>query len=284
MVQAEIDKLDETLPYGATSEDVLNLIDAIKIKYDNDKGIKQVYGKTNIENARKIIKVLGISDDGTTFTKHGRKYAYEADNDTKQLILLKLILKYAPYEYFLLNVSNEKLSETSLEIIQNYWGKNTYGASEYNRNNASISFAQLVELAGLGTFKLGRKGKSTRIEWNPKAATLIRDTYQEISSKPDEKTENSLEDSETPQVSIVPWAESVRSSESMDNQINTETNDKEEELIRKVLEKSLSDEQKNDNSPQVNVSVNIDMTDWEVNKIISFFKATRGIFENANDL
>ena len=94
MVQLEIDKVDKTLPYGASSEDALNLIDAIKIKHGNDKGIKQVYNKPNIENARKILKVIGISFDGLTFSDDGRKYAYETDNDQKQLTLLKLLFQY----------------------------------------------------------------------------------------------------------------------------------------------------------------------------------------------
>ncbi|MEL7408890.1 MAG: hypothetical protein AAFN00_18400, partial [Cyanobacteria bacterium J06558_2] len=77
MVQLDIEKIDDTLPYGANSEDFTNLIDAIKIKQGNDLGIKQVYGKPNIENARKILKVIDISSDGLSFTDEGRQYAYE---------------------------------------------------------------------------------------------------------------------------------------------------------------------------------------------------------------
>ncbi|MEL6438713.1 MAG: hypothetical protein AAFQ80_05585 [Cyanobacteria bacterium J06621_8] len=133
MVQLDIEKIDDTLPYGANSEDFTNLIDAIKIKQGNDLGIKQVYGKPNIENARKILKVIDISSDGLSFTDEGRQYAYETNQAEKQLLLLKMLLKYPAYEYFLLNISNNKLSETSLEEIQGYWGKNSYGTSEYNR-------------------------------------------------------------------------------------------------------------------------------------------------------
>ncbi len=286
MPQIEIDKIDETLPYGANSEDVLNLIDAIKIKHGNDKGIKQVYGKHNIESSRKIIKAINISLDGLTFSDFGREYAYETDNDKKQLMLLKLLLKYPAYEYFLLNISNEKLSETSLEEIQGYWGKNSYGTSEYNRNDASSTFAKLIELAGLGIFKLGRKGKVSRIEWNPSAEKLIRDTHKQISLDSSRETEDSNQSIEknVSQLSIDPWAANTETTEQVRDNSQSHSDDKETELVREVLEKSLSNEKQKNSLANIDVSVNIDMTDWEIDKIVSFFKAAQGVFKDNDEL
>lgn len=285
MTQIEIEKVDETLPYGANSEDTLNLIDAIKIKHGNDKGIKQVYGKPNIENSRKVLKVLGISLDGLTFSEDGREYAYETDERKKRLMLLKLLLQYPAYEYFLLNISNEKLSETSLEEIQGYWGKNSYGTSEYNRNDASSTFAKLVELAGLGTFKLGRKGRQSRIEWNPNAEKLIRDMHKQITVSSIKETNNSsqLADRELSQLSIVP-SPNDNKTDKQEKKSNSPYENKETELVREVLEKSFSNEKQKSNLANIDVAVNIDMTDWEIDKIVSFFKAAQGVFENAEEL
>lgn len=286
MLQLEIDKIDETLPYGANSEDVLNLIDAIKIKPGNDKGIKQVYGKPNIENARKILKNIGISSDGLSLTKEGRKYAYETDQIKKQEILLKMLLQYPAYEYFLLNISNEKLSETSLEEIQGYWGKNNYGTSEYNRNDASSTFAKLIELAGLGIFKLGRKGRQSRVEWNPNTEKLIRDIHKQVSLKVDDKknTIEQLQNENLAQQNIDPWLNNNENAEQIVDNTSSNSNNKETELVGEVLEKTLSNDPTKKCLPNINISVNIDMTDWEIEKITSFFKAAQGVTEEDYEL
>lgn len=286
MVYTEIETTDETLAYGATGEDILNLIDAIKIKHGNDQGIRQIYSKPNIENSRKILKVLGISSDGLTFSAEGREYAYETDTDNKQSILLKLILQYPPYEYFLLSISNEKLSETSLEIIQNYWGKNSYGTSENNRNEASTTFVRLVELAGLGKFKLGRKGRQSRVEWNPGAEKLIRDIHKKNSLDSNRETENLNQSIEknTSHLSIDPWANNTEAPEQNEDNCQSHSDEKETKLVREVLEKSFSNEKQKNNLANIDVSVNIDMTDWEIDKITSFFKAAQGVFEDDDEL
>lgn len=288
MVYIEEERIEETLPYGANSEDITKLIEAIKIKQGNDKGIQQVYGKPNIENSRKVLKAIGISSDGLNFSNEGKKYAYETNNHKKEIILLKLLLQYPAYEYFLLNISNEELSETSLEEIKNYWEKNDYGTSEYNRNDASSTFARLIELAGLGSFKLGRKGKLSRIEWRENAKSLIRDIHSKLSIK-DTKIEenvNKLDDKETPsQFSIIQLKNEIENTKEEENNTYTYGNNQETELVREVLGKSLSNchEQKNLNLPEIKVSVDVNMTDWDIDKIVSFFKATKETFKNSDE-
>ena len=282
MINTEEVKVDETLPYGANADDVLKLIDAIKTKPGNDQGIKQVYGKPNIENSRKVLKVLGISLDGLNLSDDGRKYAYETDDTKKQLILLRLILKYPAYEYFLLNVSNDELSETSLENIQNYWGKHSYGNSENNRSNATTIFGQLIELSGLGTFKIGRKGKATRVEWNDNAQSLIRKTYSDISSQ-NNKIEQTNNTESSSQLSLIDLGD-FKGSKTEENESYSQNTVEETELVREVLEKSFSNDKQKNSLSKIDISVNIDMTDWDIDKITSFFKATQGIFEDGDEL
>lgn len=286
MVYIEEERIEETLPYGANSEDITKLIEAIKIKQGNDKGIQQVYGKPNLENSRKVLKAISISSDGLNFSNEGKKYAYETDNNEKERILLELLLQYPAYEYFLLNISNEELSETSLEEIKNYWGKNDYGTSEYNRNDASSTFARLIELAGLGSFKLGRKGKPSRIEWRENTRSLIRDIHSQLSIK-DIKTEkinesNNINQENSSQLSIVQWQDELEDANKEENNIYARSKEQETELVREVLEKSLSDSHRSEikNLPKIKVSVDIDMTDWDIDKIVSFFKAAQGIFDD----
>ena len=282
MINTEEVKIDETLPYGANVDDVLKLIDAIKTKQDNDKGIKQVYGKPNIENSRKVLKALGISFDGLNLSDDGRKYAYEIDHKKKELILLRLILKYPAYEYFLLNVTNDELSETSLENIQNYWGKHSYGNSENNRGNATTIFGQLIELSGLGTFKIGRKGKATRVEWNDNAQSLIRKTYSDISSENSkiEQTRTTESSSKLIRFNL----DNLKGSSTEKNESDSQNTGEETELVREVLEKSFSNERQKNSLSKIDISVNIDMTEWDTEKITSFFKVTQGIFEDRDEL
>jgi hypothetical protein len=65
------------------------------------------------------------------------------------------------------------IEETDIEEVKNFWGKNDFGASPNNRDEAASVFGSFIQLAGLGEFIIGRRGKSTRIKWKSNAKEII---------------------------------------------------------------------------------------------------------------
>ncbi|MEM7757607.1 MAG: hypothetical protein AAF298_05690, partial [Cyanobacteria bacterium P01_A01_bin.40] len=183
-----------TLPYGTNCKDILKLINVIKLKENNAEAIEKLYSKPNITQTINLLKILDISQDGLSFSEQGRNYAYEADIDKKQAILLQYLLKYPAYEYFILHIlchdfqssfdieENYIRRETTLLAIERYWTQFQYGSSETNIHDGAILFGQLVELAGLGKFIVGRRGEKSRIQWKKNARDLINKVYNLVQS------------------------------------------------------------------------------------------------------
>jgi hypothetical protein len=244
------------LPYGANINDLLKLIDVIKTtKHNANKiEIERIYSKSNINLARNILKVLDISQDGLNLSKNGRNYVYEIDQNQKQRLLLKTLLKYPAYEYLLLHIfcqdfrleadteEHHLRGETGLSTIEKYWEQYNYGISQINRNKAAILFGQLAQLAGLGKLILGRRGMNSRIQWKENAKYSIAQCLSEaeiekINHKLAEKTNNLRHD-------------------------------------RGIIQRPSS---KIHNITNINVKA--DISNWNMDKILTFLKAARGNFE-----
>lgn len=181
----------DTLPYNINSKDILKLIDVIKLKENDSEAIEKLYGKPNISQTKNLFKILDISQDGLSFSKRGRNYAYEKNVNKKQALLLQCLFKYPAYEYFLLHIScyNFKSEidteedyirrETTLLAIEKYWIRFQYGSSKSNIHEGAILFARLIELAGLGRFIIGRRGVKSRIQWQKNAKDLISKAFDD---------------------------------------------------------------------------------------------------------
>ncbi|MEL7408398.1 MAG: hypothetical protein AAFN00_15825 [Cyanobacteria bacterium J06558_2] len=140
----------------------------------------------------------------------------------------------------------------------------------------------------MGTFKIGRKGKQSRIEWNSSAEKLIRDTHQLAISKcsegvDEDRSSHSMEH-EIPHQNKDLWIDNAKPSEIAEEHSNANEKIQETALVREVLEKSFSNQQQNNSLSKINISVKIDITDWEIDKITAFFKASQGIFAENDEL
>lgn len=265
---------DVTLPYSTDDEDILRLIEAIKRKPDNEKAIRDIYNKSNFETSRKALEVLGILDSQLSFSTAGKELAIERENGLKRELFLKFFLRYPPYGHFLESIShNSDLSITETESIKDYWWKHNYGSSGNNREDGVVAFGKLLQLTGLGKFVTGRRGKQSRIEWNLDAKALIDAacTFDENNSVSEEQL-----------------ATTASSQEDTTNAVPV-PNDSLANVQSPVLDSKIYSEQPS--MPRVaspnttlnvipNISINVDMSEWDNSKIITFFKAAYGIFDN----
>lgn len=260
---------DRTLPYGTNYENILKLLEAIKKKQGDETGIRAVYTGAKIDATRKAMETLGLVK-GFDFEKIGKELAFETNEEKKKKIFLKVILNYQPYELFLSRLSEEDfVNETDLEDVKNFWGKHDFGSSPNNRNEAANVFGSFIELSGLGKFIPGRKGKATRIKWNPDAKKLIDETLSLL------KTNTTQEQQiEKPQL--------IELSKEETQQVVTPI---EKQIKEPFVNQSSNLMQSNGHSLIIspNITINVNMTDWEIDKIQAFFKAVYGEFDNGKD-
>ncbi|WP_342416676.1 hypothetical protein NST83_04165 [Paenibacillus sp. FSL R10-2782] len=254
--------IEETLPYGTSWENILKLLEAIKKKQGDEKSIRAVYSGAKIDGARKTMEILGLID-GFNFKALGKELAYETNEEKKREIFRKVILNYPPYELFLAKLTESEFQqETDIENVKNFWGRNDFGASPNNRDEAASVFGSFIELAGLGEFIIGRRGKATRIKWNAEAKKLIDEAHTTTNLEAIEETTLKQE---------VP----VDQSSSHDNGSKDNVTD-------------FFPTQKSEPSPPnihsvevtPNITITVDMSEWDTDKIKAFFKAAYGEFDN----
>jgi hypothetical protein len=164
-----------TLAYRTTPEEVKQVIEAINRR----RSIEQIQtlfpSPTAFQSAMQAAIVLGFVDaDTNSLRPSGRDYLLQADKRTE--IMLNAMCHYEPYGLLLEAIFvRDTPAETPTEWIIDWWSANEYGASPNNREEAATTFGKLIEAVGLGTFMLGRRGKSTRIQWTTGAAKRIKE-------------------------------------------------------------------------------------------------------------
>lgn len=279
---------EETLPYNTTEEDILSLVNAVKKKQGNNQAIKEVYGKTsNFETSKKTLETVGILDDALNFTCEGREFAYEENQEKRQFLLLRQLLKYAPYGNFLLHICHrDDLSETTLETLKNYWGKHNYGVSANNREDAAVVFGHFMTLTGLGKLTFGRRGKQSRIEWNLNIKSRIDEANEDnIDDKSAKYSESNVvvEIQNQPEDTVIfDRQSSITKSQTVDycilpnNDISEKSHNCNDDNAHQVSKLTTLQEQ------NIKININIDMTTWDIDKINAFFKATRGEYQDEN--
>lgn len=249
-----IKKSEYVLPYGTTADNIAKLLDAIKNKHGDDKGIKATYSGSKYETTQAALEALGIIS-GLTLTSLGKSIAFEADESKKKKAFLKAVLGYAPYEYFLSYITQgTPPAETELETLKNYWGRNNYGTAN-NRSEAAPVCFSILQLAGLGEYIIGRKGKNTRFVWVENYAEIIKQTKQDDGSSAEEEKAPL-----PPEVTFQTNGGNPKPTELDEHNLAPMSNAP--SIIYKHASAIIP----------TNIEIKVDMTEWDLEKISAFLK------------
>lgn len=253
-----IPKKETILPYGTTSDNVVKLLDAIKNKQGDEKGIRAVYSGSKFDSTQSALETLNIIS-GLALTELGKQIVFEDDVEKKQTAYLRAVLSYSPYDYFLSFISqSESPVETEVETLKNFWGRNNYGTANNRSEGAPVCFT-FFQLAGLGEYVIGRKGKSTRFVWRENYSDLIEQV----------KRNDAL-----PQVKKAGAAEEEATSSSSDEANNG--SDSIDEIHPRLGNSSFSNEKKMHSIVPANIEITVDMTEWDLDKIEKFLRLING--------
>lgn len=170
----------DTLPYRTTGEDLERFVSARNRGRDMSQIRSLFTSSPNFRGTLSAAEVLKFYDpEAEHLTQLGRDFASE-DDDEKKKALFSAILAYEAYELLLEAIFTSGISEdngtefTSLEWIESWWEDNEYGSSETNRTEGSTAFAKIISYLSLGTYKQGRHGHPSRIEWSSDVESRVQ--------------------------------------------------------------------------------------------------------------
>lgn len=271
-----------SLPAYTSAENILLLLDAYKRKNGKEDEAKIIFGKASsaYTNTKSALRTFGlINENDCEFTTLGRNVAYSEEDEKKQE-LLHVITSYLPYESILANIFQKgPINETEIKTITNFWGKFGKGSTQRNLAEAAYLFGSMVEYVGLGTYKIGRKGKSSRIEWEADANEIFNKVLTDKDS-PSDQNENGIEIPVENIEETFSILEPINEQKTVDStstyeqpEITHEIND--DKIVTPTFIPKLS--------ITPNITINVDMSDWSEEKIKNFFKCAYGIFEEETE-
>lgn len=257
------------LPAYTTAENLIQLIDTLKKKSNNEEEVKALFGKGSsaYSNTKSALRAFGlIKSDSLDLTDMGRQAAFSQENEKKSE-MTKVLIKYRPYEIFLLSLQQKSdTSITEIDEITNFWGKASIGSTHRNLEDAAKLFMGILDYCGFGKYITGRGTNATRIEWNSDGKKLIEriDSSEENLLFTDEELEN-------PQ-------------EPKDNAAKIDLAKKQPSEGDTIVEPSTYRKRDiNVDSVQTVITpkmvINVDMTDWPEEKMKAFFQYAYGKYE-----
>ncbi|MCM1501016.1 MAG: hypothetical protein NC124_21365 [Clostridium sp.] len=261
MIEENLNCEGTALPIGANRDNVEKLLEAVKRKAGDEKGINATYGGAQFANVKKALDTLGLIKD-YALTEPGRSIIYSTDEEERKKAYLNAVMSYKPYEYCLNYLAQSKCGkEIKASDVKNYWGKNNYGSSERNREDAFAAFACFLELAGIGELIIGRRGNESRINCSVELDKII-----------DEFDANRISNVEGSHSERLPVADMDNFTESA-AEISVASSEAE-------CEQNINPKIHVNSKQQPIVNINVDMSDWNIEKIEAFFKALYGDYAN----
>lgn len=198
----EEDYKNKSLPYCANKENIDKLLNAIKHKEGNEDSIKAVFGKGKYLEVKRSMLTFNVITEDMKLTDLGRRIIYSNENEVNKC-WYEIITNYKPYEEFIqyFKVNNKSnTSEVDAEEIKKFWGRCSYGSSENNRSDAVPTFGSIVELAGIGEYKIGRRKQPSRIIFELKALDTDSVKITENQEKQETEEITSINSSENQEI------------------------------------------------------------------------------------
>lgn len=194
-------------------------------------------------NALEQLELMQRSETGDVrLTGLGDRLAYAASDAESRLVLVEAMLLYWPYRVPLERALDGNLTVLDAPAVERIWQVDMRLAQPRNRvEEARTFFFRLADDAGLGTYRRGVRGQTTRLEFADDAPSTVRTLLATLSDTPAGR--------ESPAKEIVvpgPRAGDIRP-----------------HVVR--INPAPEPER-----PAVDLTVHVDMSDWELDKIEAF--------------
>ncbi len=203
-------------------------------------------------NALEQLALIERDDTGDVrLTPFGDRLAYAPNESERRLILIEAMLGYRPYRYPLERALDEQLTLLDAPWVERIWQVDMRLGQPRNRvEEARTFFFRLADDAGLGTYRRGVRGQTTRLELVGDFGEIVGDLIDELEQR---------RSSTDPAVLIDPVIE-WEAQPPID--------------LRQPVRLVPSREERSSagSTAETSLSIQVDMSDWSLDKIESFLR------------
>jgi hypothetical protein len=169
-----------TLPYRTDWQDMENVLDYAKGSGADRAALDARFGAgESLRETLNTIEQLGLAlrDDsgGVRLTSLGDRLAYAPTPAERLDVLVEAMLGYLPYR-----IPLERALADDVELVDGPWVEHVWqvdmrlGQPRNRVEEARTFFFRLADAAGLGDYRRGVRGQSTRLDLAPEFATRVR--------------------------------------------------------------------------------------------------------------
>lgn len=244
------------LPYRTDWRDMENVLDyckgkgadrsALEVRFGAGEGLRETL------NALEQLGLIERSDVGDVrLTLLGEQLAYAPDRVQRGERLVEAIATYAPYRAPLERAIAEDLAVLDAPWIEHLWQVDMRLGQPRNRvEEARTFFFRLADEADLGIYRRGVRGQTTRLELAGSAAVALAPFLDRRNDAPAQPARSEPAD--------LPLAPQPRETDSTGGQVAGQP---------LTLPTAVA--------PGVSMSIQVDMTDWDMERIERFLTLVR---------
>jgi Mn-dependent DtxR family transcriptional regulator len=173
--------LDMALPYRTDWREMISVLDYCKGKGADRSALEARFGGgESLRETLNALEQLGLIERGETgdvrLSRQGDRLAYAPDPAQLRARLIEALLAYRPYHVPLERAAAERQSVLDGPAVEHIWQVDMRLGQPRNRvEEARTLFFRLCDEAGLGSYRRGVRGQTTRLDLPPDAHTRLRE-------------------------------------------------------------------------------------------------------------
>jgi Mn-dependent DtxR family transcriptional regulator len=181
--------IEVALPYRTDWREMSSVLDYCKGKGADRSALEARFGAgESLRETLNALEQLGLierSDAGDVrLTVLGERLAYAPDRVQLRARLVEALLSYAPYRFPLERAVADAAELLDAPWVEHIWQVDMRLGQPRNRvEEARTFFFRLADEAGLGTYRRGVRGQTTRLELSSSFASTLRPLLQRESAE-----------------------------------------------------------------------------------------------------
>jgi hypothetical protein len=201
--------VEAALPYRTDWREMTSVLDYCKGKGADRPALEARFGAgealRETLNALDALRLIERGDGGDVrLTALGRQLAYAPDATQTRERLIEAVLGYPPYRFPLERALADGAQVLDGPWVEHIWQVDMRLGQPRNRvEEARTCFFRLADEAGLGTYRRGVRGQTTRLELAPRFAALLRPALERLDG---ERAAPDAAPAQLPQVAAGPSA------------------------------------------------------------------------------
>jgi Mn-dependent DtxR family transcriptional regulator len=268
--------VDVALPYRTDWREMSSVLDYCKGKGADRGALEARFGVgealRETLNALEQLRLIERGDAGDVrLTVLGEKLAYAPDLPRRRARLLEVLLGYPPYRFPL-----ERAVADAAEVLEAAWVEHIWqvdmrlGQPRNRVEEARTCFFRFADEAGLGTYRRGVRGQTTRLELAPDFAEQLAPFLRRETAAPARAERRDADAvSQRAQVSA-PESAASRSGSGAESVMPRASAALLPPAVR--LQAVGATESRPTAAAVEGLSIHVDMSDWELDKIEAFLR------------